>query len=84
MNVSKISSKGQIVIPVALRKKYGLKSNSLVRITEIDGHLAVIPIPEDPIKAARGMLRGGLAAARHMAELRAEERKIEDKKRGHD
>jgi len=84
MDVNKISSKGQIVIPIALREKYGLKFNSLVRITEIDGHIAVIPIPKDPIKAARGMLRGGKTAARHMADIRAEEREIESKKKGRD
>lgn len=82
VDVSKISSKGQIVIPAALREKYGLKANSLIRVMEMDGHIAVIPIPEDPIKAARGMLRGGLPAGRHMAEIRAEEQEIESKKRG--
>lgn len=82
MDVNKISSKGQIVIPVALREKYGLKANSSIRVLEIDGHIAVIPIPEDPIKAAKGMLRGGQAAARHMADIRAEEQEIERKKRG--
>lgn len=84
MDVNKISSKGQIVIPIALREKYGLKSNSLVRITEIDGHIAVIPIPKDPIKAARGMLRGCKTAVQHMAVIRSEEREIESKKKGQD
>lgn len=80
MDINKVSSKGQIVIPVALRQKYGLKSNSLVRITEIEGHIAIIPIPEDPIKAARGMLRGGKTAIQHMKEIREEERELESKK----
>lgn len=84
MDTNKISSKGQIVIPVALREKYGLKANSLIRVLEVDGHIAVIPIPEDPIKTARGMLRGGQSAARHMAEIRAEEQEIEKKKMGRD
>ncbi|MDF9408040.1 MAG: hypothetical protein A4E52_02293 [Pelotomaculum sp. PtaB.Bin013] len=84
MEINKISSKGQIVIPITLREKYGLKPNSLARITEIDGHIAIIPIPKDPIGSARGMLHGGETAAQHMKEIRAEELEIERKKRGRD
>ncbi|MCL6612574.1 MAG: AbrB/MazE/SpoVT family DNA-binding domain-containing protein [Peptococcaceae bacterium] len=80
--INKVSSKGQIVIPAHLRAKYGIKANSVVKVTEMDGHIAVVPIPEDPIKAARGMLRGGRPAARHMTEIRQEEREILSKKKG--
>ncbi len=57
MSINKISYKGQIVIPKQLRDKYGLKPEQNVRITEIDGHIAIIPLFEDPIKDTRGILK---------------------------
>ncbi|MTI84216.1 MAG: AbrB/MazE/SpoVT family DNA-binding domain-containing protein [Firmicutes bacterium] len=82
MKTSKVSHKGQIVIPADLRKKYGIESNSTIKITEIDGYIAIVPIPKDPITAARGMLSGNMTAAQHMAEIRKEEWEIErDKER---
>jgi len=80
MKTAKVSNKGQIVIPSDLRKKYGIESNSTIKITEIDGYIAIIPIPRDPIKAARGMLRGDMTAAQHMSEIRKEEWEIERNK----
>ena len=57
MNINKISHKGQIVIPKPLREKYGLKPECKVRITEIDGHIAIIPLFDDPIKDIRGIFK---------------------------
>jgi len=52
-----MSYKGQVVIPKQLREKYGLKPEQNVRITEIDGHIAIIPLLNDPIKDTRGILK---------------------------
>jgi AbrB family looped-hinge helix DNA binding protein len=57
MTVHSISSKGWVVIPAALRKKYGLEPGSEVRIVDYGGVLALIPAMEDPIKQAAGMLQ---------------------------
>ncbi|SFR17490.1 AbrB/MazE/SpoVT family DNA-binding domain-containing protein [Desulfoscipio geothermicus] len=57
MSINKMSYKGQIVIPKQLREKYGLKPECSVRITEIDGHIAIIPLLDDPIKDTRGILK---------------------------
>lgn len=80
MKTAKVSHKGQIVIPADLRRKYGLEPNSTIKIIEIDGYIAIMPIPKDPIKTARGMLRGGMTAAQHMSEIRKEEYEIERNK----
>ena len=57
MTVHSISSKGWVVIPAELRKKYGLEPGSEVRIVDYGGVLALIPAMEDPIRQAAGMLR---------------------------
>ena len=56
MTVHSISSKGWVVIPAEMRKKYGLEPGSEVRIVDYGGVLALIPALEDPIQQASGML----------------------------
>ncbi len=58
LKISKITSKGQVVIPKKLRDKYRLNSASVVRWVEKEQGILMIPESEDPITAARGMLKG--------------------------
>ncbi|MBN1667431.1 MAG: AbrB/MazE/SpoVT family DNA-binding domain-containing protein [Anaerolineales bacterium] len=54
----KLSQKGWIVIPAALRKKYGLEPGDDLQVVDYGGVLAIIPAAEDPIAAGAGMLKG--------------------------
>ncbi len=56
--LSKVTSKGQVVIPKRLREKYGIHSATAIRWVEKDQGILMIPESEDPIVAARGMLKG--------------------------
>lgn len=58
MSIVKTSSKGQVVIPVEIRKKLGIKPGQMVKLTLIDGKAVIAPLPEDPIKALRGIMKG--------------------------
>ena len=49
-----ISSKGQLVIPAELRKKYRLKAGSRVAVDDQDGEIRVKPNPYDALLALRG------------------------------
>lgn len=49
-----ISSKGQLVIPAELRKKYRLKAGSRVAIEDQGGEIRVKPRPYDALLALRG------------------------------
>ncbi len=51
-----ISSKGQLVIPAELLKKYKLKAGSRVAIDDRDGEIRVKPNPYDALLAMRGIL----------------------------
>ena len=57
MNV-KLSQKGWIVIPAALRKKYGLKPGADLQVVDYGGVLSIVPAAENPIKSGAGMLKG--------------------------
>jgi AbrB family looped-hinge helix DNA binding protein len=57
MNV-KLSQKGWIVIPAALRKKYGLKPGANLHVVDYGGVLSIVPALDDPIKSGVGLLKG--------------------------
>jgi AbrB family looped-hinge helix DNA binding protein len=49
-------SKGQIVIPAEMRKKYRIEPGTEMQIMEYGGIIYLIPPVEDPIRAACGIL----------------------------
>ena len=51
-----VSSKGQIVIPVELRRKYKIKGGTQVAVSEQDGSIMLTPNPYDALLALRGCL----------------------------
>ena len=55
---SKVTSKGQIVIPKQIRDKYGIHASTKIHWIEKDEGILMVPDTEDPIFAARGMLHG--------------------------
>ena len=56
-NISKVTSKGQVVIPKRLRQKYAIISSTAIRWIEKNNGILLIPKSIDPIEAARGMLK---------------------------
>ncbi|MDQ7053123.1 MAG: AbrB/MazE/SpoVT family DNA-binding domain-containing protein [candidate division KSB1 bacterium] len=55
--LSKVSQKGGIIIPKEIREKIGLEPGMLVAFIEDNGGFRVVPVPKNPIKYARGMLK---------------------------
>jgi len=47
MTVLTISSKGWVVIPAALRRKYNLKPGARVRVVDNGGVLSILPVFDD-------------------------------------
>jgi AbrB family looped-hinge helix DNA binding protein len=56
MAIVKTLSKGQIVIPVEMRKKYRIEPGTKLQIMEYGGIIYLIPPVENPIMAACGLL----------------------------
>lgn len=54
----RVSVKGQIVIPVELRRKYGLEPGTVVRIVDTGQGILLKPITEKTISELRGILKG--------------------------
>jgi AbrB family looped-hinge helix DNA binding protein len=52
--IATVSSKGQLVIPAELRKKYRLKTGSRVAVHDLGGEIRIKPNPYDALLALRG------------------------------
>ena len=72
---SRVTSKGQVVIPKRLREKYGIFPVTVIRWIEKDNGILIVPESEDPIKAARGMLQGTGLLNTYLKEKRLERQK---------
>jgi AbrB family looped-hinge helix DNA binding protein len=55
MTIAIVSEKGWVVVPKPFREKYGLKPGSRVQVVDYGGGISIIPLPDDPITALRGM-----------------------------
>ena len=55
---SKVSVRGETVIPKQIRKSFGITENSLLYWKVQDGLILVFPLPPDPVQASLGILRG--------------------------
>ena len=80
---AKMSTKGWVVIPAPLRKKYGLEPGSTVEILDAEGRIILFPGVEDPIEEAHGMLAEGPSLTQELLDERAEELEREEAKLRH-
>ncbi len=55
---SRVSVRGQTVIPKKIRESFGITENSLLYWKVQDGLILVFPIPTDPVQTSLGALRG--------------------------
>jgi AbrB family looped-hinge helix DNA binding protein len=66
-----VTERGQTVVPAKIRRDYGIESQTRLEWID-DGHsIRVVPIPEDPIRAAKGVSKG---LGRRLLEERSRER----------
>ena len=80
MTTLTISSKGWVVIPAELRKKYHLTPGTEVVIVDYGGVLSIVPAYKDPIKQGRGLLKDLPGLTNYLLEERVKERDREDSK----
>ena len=76
---SKVTSKGQVVIPKRLREKYGICSFTAIRWVEKDQGILMVPESADPIVAARGMLKGSGILKSYLKEKRLEKQREDER-----
>jgi len=75
MYKAEVSAKGQIVIPSALRKKFGIKKGTQVCLYERDGEIVIKPITDKYIQSMAGMARTKGRLLKALMEEKVKERK---------
>jgi AbrB family looped-hinge helix DNA binding protein len=73
----RLSQKGWVVIPAALREKYGLKPGSEVQVVDYGGVLSMVPVFKDPVVEGVGLLKGTDSLTRFIVEEHRQERECE-------
>lgn len=63
----KTLAKGQIVIPMELRRRFGIEPGSFLEVRVAEDHLQLHPLPADPIAAFRGSLARRPSLAKDLA-----------------
>ena len=71
-----VTSKGQLVIPARLRKRFGIKKGTLVAFVEEDGRMIVQPVTLEFIRGLRGSLQGEPSALDVLLRERKRERAL--------
>ncbi|MCK6585002.1 MAG: AbrB/MazE/SpoVT family DNA-binding domain-containing protein [Anaerolineales bacterium] len=53
-----VSTKGQIIIPAALRRKYGIRNGTRIIVTDAGNSIILKPMTEQYLKNLQGSLKG--------------------------
>ena len=75
---AKVSTKGWVVIPAALRKRHGLNPGTLVEFRELDERIVIIPRVKDVIETLYGKFAAETSLTRALLEDRAKELEREE------
>jgi AbrB family looped-hinge helix DNA binding protein len=71
-----VTSKGQLVIPSKLRKKFGIRKGTRVSVREEGNHLILQPITPEYIHSLRGILPEDSRALEILYEERKRDREL--------
>jgi AbrB family looped-hinge helix DNA binding protein len=79
------TTKGQVVIPLRLRKLYHIEEGTKAVVEETPEGILLKPVTRHSINRLRGILKrkpGGKSFAQEWAEHKEEERELEERKHG--
>jgi len=75
MTIVRTTAKGQVVIPVEVRKKYHIVKGTKVKIEEKNGEIVIKPLLANPVKEAKGLFKAGNSALKVLIKDRQSEAK---------
>jgi AbrB family looped-hinge helix DNA binding protein len=75
-----VSTKGQLVVPVGIRRRFGIKPGTAIRFIERDGEILFQPVTREFIRSLQGSLRANGSATEDLLRDRAADRKREEER----
>jgi AbrB family looped-hinge helix DNA binding protein len=70
-----VSSKGQMVLPSQIRKRYNIGPQTKVEVLDTGDEIVIVPLPQNTFRASRGILKG--VTSDDVIAARRKERKYE-------
>lgn len=80
METSTVTSKGQLVIPARLRRRYGIKPGTKVYFVERDNEILFQPVTKEYIRSVHGMLTSETSVTEELLKERTKDMEREGKK----
>jgi len=80
METVRVTSKGQLVVPARLRRKYGIKPGTMVRFIERDKEIVFQPLTREYIRSVCGMLKSKTPVTQELLKERAKDKEREEAK----
>ncbi len=80
MEESYVTSKGQLVVPARLRRKYGIKPGTKICFVERDHEIIFQPVTKEYIRSVCGMLKSDTSMTKALLEERARDKEREEAK----
>ncbi len=77
METGKVVTKGQLVIPARIRRRYRIKTGTRVRFVEREGEIALQPVTS-AVRALCGILKSETPVSADLIAERARDRERED------
>jgi AbrB family looped-hinge helix DNA binding protein len=74
--VSTVTTKGQLVIPAKLRRKYSIRNGTQVAFVEEENRLVLQPLTPEFVRSLRGSLKTDPSALKLLLEDRKKERRL--------
>ena len=78
VETAQVTSKGQLVVPARLRKKYGIKPGTTVCFIERENEILFQPVTREFVRSLCGMLKSETPVTEELLKERAREKKREE------
>ncbi len=80
MEKAYVTSKGQLVIPARLRRRYGIKPGTKVCFIERDNEILFQPVTKEYIRSVCGMLSSETSVTQELLKERSKDKEREEAK----
>jgi len=80
METAYVTSKGQLVVPARIRRKYGIKPGTKICFIERDHEILFQPVTKEYIRNVRGMLKSGTSVTQELLKERVRDKEREEAK----
>jgi AbrB family looped-hinge helix DNA binding protein len=78
METAHVTSKGQLVVPARLRRKYGIKPGTKICFIERDKEIVFQPVTLEYIRSVCGMLKSETSVTQELLKERARDKERKD------